>query len=116
MSPVAAWLGRNPSRIVAAKLSLAAVLIFLVAFEGFALARQPTAPHALVAVSGVVVCLCAVPWSRAPLQVRAGIAIVVSWSVTLFLIFSDRPLVVWGMGEAVALLVLLTGVLLRAPA
>ncbi|MDG4861030.1 histidine kinase, partial [Streptomyces sp. T-3] len=31
-------------------------------------------------------------------------------------IFSDRPLVVWGMGEAVALLVLLTGVLLRAPA
>ncbi|WP_327356835.1 sensor histidine kinase [Streptomyces sp. NBC_01304] len=116
MSPVATWLGRHRSRVVAAKLSLAAVLIFLVAFEGFALARQPTAPHGLVAFSGVVVCLCAVPWSGAPLKVRAWLAVVVSWAVTVFLIAGDRPLSVWGMGESVALLVLLTGVLLRAPA
>ncbi|MGW0734629.1 sensor histidine kinase [Streptomyces sp. NPDC002851] len=111
-----AWLERRRSRVLAAKLLLAAVLILLVAFEGFALARRPTAPHALVAFSGVFVCLCAVPWSGAPLRHRARAAAVVSWAVTLFLIIGDRPLVVWGMGEAIALLVLLTGVLLRSPA
>ncbi|MFC7306468.1 sensor histidine kinase [Streptomyces monticola] len=116
MNRIIAWFGQHRASRTAAKLLFAAALILLVAFEGVALARRPTSPHALVAFSGVFVCLCAVPWSGAPLLARAWAAAGVSWAVSLYLIFSERPLIVWGMGEAVALLVLLTGVLLRAPA
>ncbi|WP_312847874.1 histidine kinase [Streptomyces sp. WAC06614] len=48
-------------------------------------------------------------------RLQAGAA-AVTWTATLLLILGDRPLEVWGAGEAVALLVLLSGVLLRAPA
>ncbi|MFD3695974.1 hypothetical protein ACFWUZ_07410 [Streptomyces sp. NPDC058646] len=37
-------------------------------------------------------------------------------TVTLLLLVGSHPLVVWGSGEAIALLVLLSQVLLRAPA
>ncbi|WP_369245898.1 sensor histidine kinase [Streptomyces sp. R41] len=109
-------LQRHPAVALAAKFVLAGVLILLVTYEGVALARQPTGPHVVVWGSGIVVCLCAVPWGRVPRDVRAWVAVGVSWAVTLYLLIVDRPLVVWGMGEAVALLVLLTGVLLHAPA
>ncbi len=112
---VFAWFGRSRARVAAAKLLLAAVLIALVAFEGLALARRPTHPHVLVAFSGVFVCLCAVPWTGVPLLYRAWPAAAVSWAVTLFLFTGDHPLEVWGLAEAIALLILLSGVLQRAP-
>ncbi|MBC9712092.1 two-component sensor histidine kinase [Streptomyces sp. TRM66268-LWL] len=110
-----AWFARSRARAVAAKLLFALVLISLVAFEGVALARQPTYPHAIVAFSGVFVCLCAVPWSGIPLLYRAWPAVAVSGAVTLFLFTGDHPLKVWGLAEAIALLILLSGVLQRAP-
>ncbi|MER7172932.1 sensor histidine kinase [Streptomyces mesophilus] len=110
-----AWFGRSRLRIAAAKVLFAAVLIALVAFEGVALARQPTYPHALVAFSGVFVCLCAVPWTGVLLPWRAWPAAAVSWAVTLTLFAGDHPLKVWGLAEAIALLILLSAVLQRAP-
>ncbi|WP_406345059.1 sensor histidine kinase [Streptomyces sp. NBC_00648] len=114
MSPLRRWLRRHPRWAEAARGALAAVLVGLVVFEGLALARRPTSPHAVVWASGLVVCLCALPWPRLGLVVRAWAAAVVTWAAT-GLMFLDRPEVVWGMGEAVALLVLLAAVLLRAP-
>ncbi|WHM39211.1 histidine kinase [Streptomyces sp. BPTC-684] len=114
MSPLRRWLRRHPRWAEAARGALAAVLVGLVVFEGLALARQPTAPHAIVWTSGLVVCLCALPWPRLDLVVRAWVAAAATWAAT-GLMFLDRPEIVWGMGEAVALLVLLAAVLLRAP-
>ncbi|WP_329313213.1 hypothetical protein OG723_11120 [Streptomyces sp. NBC_01278] len=59
--------------------------------------------------------LSAAPWSTVPLLTRAGFAAAVTWTVTLLLIFGNHPLIVWGGGEAIALLVPLSQVLLRAP-
>ncbi|MFI6940906.1 sensor histidine kinase [Streptomyces sp. NPDC050418] len=115
MNALLAWFGRSRRRVAAGKLLFAAVLIALVAFEGWALARQPTVPHVLVVISGVFVCLCAVPWSGVSLLARAWPATGVSWAVTLILFAGDHPLKVWGLAEAVALLLLLSGVLQRAP-
>ncbi|MGH4027583.1 sensor histidine kinase [Actinomycetota bacterium Odt1-20B] len=114
-SPVA-WFTGSPARRTAAKLLLAAALILAVTFEGLALARQPSGPHAAVWACGVLVCLCAVPWRGVPLAARGWIAVAVSGATTLALMFIDRPQLVWGLGEAAALLVLLTGVLLNSPA
>ncbi|MBD0743374.1 histidine kinase [Streptomyces sp. CBMA152] len=114
MSPVRTWLRTHPHAAEAARVALAAVLVGLVVFEGLALARQPTRPHAIVWASGLVVCLCALPWPRVSLVVRAWAAAAVTWTAT-GLMFLDRPEIVWGMGEALALLVLLSAVLLRAP-
>ncbi|MFC0848906.1 sensor histidine kinase [Streptomyces noboritoensis] len=114
MSPLRRWLRGHPHWAEAARGALAAVLVGLVVFEGLALARQPTTPHAIVWASGLVVCLCALPWPRLDLVVRAWVAAAATWAAT-GLMFLDRPEIVWGMGEAVALLVLLAAVLLRAP-
>ncbi|MFG3285909.1 sensor histidine kinase [Streptomyces sp. NPDC048111] len=115
MSPVQRWLRRHPRTAAAARPLLAAVLVALVTYEGVALARQPTRPHAIVWCAGIVVCLAAVPWARIPLVPRAWAAAVVSWTATALLL-TDHPEAVWGMGEAIALLVLLSSVLLSAPA
>ncbi|MFD9075544.1 histidine kinase, partial [Streptomyces lasiicapitis] len=109
-------LDRHPARRTAAHLLLAAVLVLLVTVEGLTLARQPTGPRAAVWTAGILCCLCAVPWARLPLTPRAWLAAGVSWAATLYVFVSARPQIVWGMGEAIALLVLLTGVLLRLPA
>ncbi|MGW1891924.1 sensor histidine kinase [Streptomyces sp. NPDC002004] len=109
-------LTRHPAVLPAAKLLLAAALVLLVTVEGVALARQPSGPHAVAWASGIVVCLCAVPWARIPLLPRARTAATVSWLTTIYLFTSNRPQVVWGVGEAIALLVLLHGVLVHAPA
>ncbi|MFD9790545.1 sensor histidine kinase [Streptomyces sp. NPDC059070] len=114
MSPLRTWLRGHPHWQETGRAALAAVLVGLVVFEGLALARQPSLPHAIVWSSGLLVCLCALPWPRIPLTVRAWTAATVTWAAT-GLMFLDRPEVVWGMGEALALLVLLAAVLLRAP-
>ncbi|MFE9564583.1 sensor histidine kinase [Streptomyces sp. NPDC006487] len=116
MSPLGPWARRHPHAADWIRILLSVTLLSLVTFEGVVLARQPSTPHAAVWVSGVLVCLSAAPWPGIPLLVRAWFASAVTWTVTLSLIFSNLPLVVWGGGEAIALLVLLTQVLLRAPA
>ncbi|MEU9161189.1 histidine kinase [Streptomyces sp. NPDC048424] len=116
MSPLSSWARRHPHTADGLRLSLSLVLLALVTFEGVVLARQPSLPHAAVWVSGILVCLSAAPWPAIPLLTRAWFAAAVTWTVTLFLMFGHHPLVVWGGGEAIALLVLLSQVLLRAPA
>ncbi|MFI7353292.1 sensor histidine kinase [Streptomyces avidinii] len=116
MSPLSGWARSHPRVATWLRLSLTLVLLALVTFEGVVLARQPSAPHAAVWASGILVCLSAVPWRAVPLLTRARFAAAVTWTVTLLLIFSDHPRIVWGGGEALALLVLLSQVLLRAPA
>ncbi|MFJ3721884.1 sensor histidine kinase [Streptomyces sp. NPDC090045] len=116
MSPLSSWARRHPHAAGWLRLTLSLVLLALVTFEGVVLARQPSIPHAAVWVSGILVCLSAAPWPAIPLLTRAWFAAAVTWTVTLFLMFGHHPLVVWGGGEAIALLVLLSQVLLRAPA
>ncbi|MEV6576481.1 hypothetical protein [Streptomyces sp. NPDC051577] len=116
MSPLASWTRRHRRAARLLRVTLSVVLLGLVTFEGVVLARQPSAPHAAVWVSGILVCLSAAPWPRVPLLARAWFAAATTWTVTLLLILGNHPLVVWGAGEAIALLVLLSQVLLRAPA
>ncbi|MFE4637941.1 sensor histidine kinase [Streptomyces sp. NPDC056773] len=116
MSPLGPWARRHPYAADWIRILLSVTLLSLVTFEGVVLARQPSTPHAAVWVSGILVCLSAAPWPRIPLLARAWFASAVTWTVTLSLLFSNLPLVVWGGGEAIALLVLLTQVLLHAPA
>ncbi|MCX5196670.1 histidine kinase [Streptomyces sp. NBC_00249] len=116
MSPLATWARRHPHAADWIRLLLSLVLLALVTFEGVVLARQPSLPHATVWISGILVCLSAAPWPRVPLLARAWFAAGTTWTATLLLIFGNHPIVVWGGGEAIALLVLLSQVLLRAPA
>ncbi|WP_405981184.1 sensor histidine kinase [Streptomyces sp. NBC_00158] len=116
MSPLASWARRHPRAADWIRLLLCLLLLSLVTFEGVVLARQPSPPHAAVWASGLLVCLSAAPWPGIPLLARAWFAAATTWTVTLLLIFGNRPVVVWGAGEAIALLVLLSQVLLRAPA
>lgn len=115
MSPLSGWARRNPRVAGWGRLALSLVLLALVSFEGVVLIRQPSFPHGTVWVSGILVCLSAAPWPRIPLLTRAWFAAAVTWTATLLLIFGNHPLAVWGSGEAIALLVLLTQVLLHAP-
>ncbi|MEU9716128.1 histidine kinase [Streptomyces sp. NPDC047976] len=115
MSPLASWARRHPRTADWIRLLLCLLLLSLVTFEGVVLARQPSPPHAAVWASGLLVCLSAAPWPGIPLLPRAWFAAATTWTATLLLIFGNRPVVVWGAGEAIALLVLLSQVLLRAP-
>ncbi|MCF3104340.1 two-component sensor histidine kinase [Streptomyces roseoverticillatus] len=115
MTRWAGWAVRHPRRAVFAKAVLGAVLLCLVGLEGIALTRQPSVPHAVVLASGVLVCLCAVPYGWIPLTVRAGVAAAVSLVASAVLMIGPHPRIVWGMGEDVALLVLLTLVVSRSP-
>lgn len=115
MSPLGPWARRHPYAADWIRITLSVTLLALVTFEGVVLARQPSAPHAAVWVSGILVCLSAAPWPGIPLVPRAWFAVAVTWTVTLLLVFGNHPLVVWGGGEAIALLVLLSQILVRAP-
>ncbi|GAA0458702.1 histidine kinase [Streptomyces sp. NPDC046215] len=115
MNRLAGWAARHPRRATAAKAAFAVALLCLVGFEGISLARRPSQPHAVVLASGVAVCLCAVPYSWIPLTVRATAAVAVSWTTSVVLMAGPHPSVVWGMGEDIALLVLLTAVIQRSP-
>ncbi|MET9412956.1 histidine kinase [Streptomyces klenkii] len=108
MTRWAGWALRHPRRAAFAKAGLGAVLLCLVGLEGIALTRQPSEPHAIVLASGVLVCLCAVPYGWIPLTVRASVAAAVSLVASAALMIGPHPRIVWGMGEDVALLVLFT--------
>ncbi|MBT2385062.1 two-component sensor histidine kinase [Streptomyces sp. ISL-11] len=112
---MAGWAARHPRWATAAKAVLAVVLLCLVGFESHVLAHRPSPSHALVLASGITVCLCAVPYSWIPLAARAAAASAVSLSTSAALMAGDHPSAVWGMGEDIALLVLLTSVVQHAP-
>ncbi|MCF3184872.1 two-component sensor histidine kinase [Streptomyces polychromogenes] len=116
MSPLASWARRHPRAADRIRLLLCVLLLALVTFEGVVLARQPSPPHATVWASGILVCLSAAPWPGLPLLARAWFAAATTWTVTLLLVLGERPTIVWGAGEAIALLVLLSQVLLHTPA
>ncbi|MET8754573.1 histidine kinase [Streptomyces sp. NPDC004667] len=116
MSPLAAWSRRHPRAADRIRILLPVLLLGLVVVEGLVLDRQPAFPHVTVWISGILVCLSAAPWPGLPLLARAWFAAATTWTATLLLIFGNPPDVVWGAGEAIALLVLLSQVLLRAPA
>ncbi|KNB52639.1 sensor histidine kinase [Streptomyces caatingaensis] len=116
MNRRAGWTVRHPRRAVAAKAAFAVALLALVGWEGLVLTRQPSPPHAIVLASGVVVCLCAVPYGWIPLEARATAAVAVSGTTSAVLMTGRHPGVVWGMGEDIALLVLLTAVIQRSTA
>ncbi|AJC59078.1 histidine kinase [Streptomyces sp. 769] len=115
MSPMSGWARTHPHKAAAAKTALAGVLLFLVGVEAVVLTQQPTRPHAVVVAAAVVVCLCAVPYRRIPLSTRARIAVAVSLVASAVLIAGQHALRVWGLGEGIALLVLLTAVVRGAP-
>ncbi|UAL71682.1 two-component sensor histidine kinase [Streptomyces angustmyceticus] len=109
------WADAHPREAVAARAAPAVALLLLVGFEAVATARRPTGPHLVVVAAGLVVCLCAVPAARIPPAARAGTAAAVSLSASAVLIAGQHPREVWGLGEGIALLVLLTAVIRRAP-
>ncbi|MFI1966596.1 sensor histidine kinase [Streptomyces pathocidini] len=111
---MASFVARHPRWSTGGKVLLALVLLGLVTFEGVVLARQPNVPHAVVWASGLAVCPLVVPYARVPLAVRASLAAAISWTATIILIVGNHPTAVWGIGEAVALLVLLADVLSHA--
>ncbi|PZT71364.1 two-component sensor histidine kinase [Streptomyces sp. SW4] len=112
----AGWTGRHPRWTLAARAVLTVCLLALVSLEGVVLSRQPTLPHAVVWGAGILVCLCLVPYRGTSLRGRAVVAVIVSWTASAVLVAVNHPMVVWGMGEALALLVLLSAVLRQADA
>ncbi|MFC1414997.1 sensor histidine kinase [Streptacidiphilus sp. N1-12] len=86
------------------------LLLFLVCLEGVVLHDQPEWPHAVVWGCGLAVALCVLPLARPSLVARGYAAVALSGGVTLAMIVGQHPQRVWGIGEALALLVLLGGV------
>ncbi|MEU2923714.1 histidine kinase [Streptomyces sp. NPDC007251] len=110
------WTVRHPRWTFAARAALTVVLAGLVTLEGVVLSRQPSLPHAVVWIAGIAVCLCLIPYRGLSLTVRGTVAATVSWVATAILVLHEHPLVVWGMGESFALLVLFSAVLRRSEA
>ncbi|MEU9440914.1 hypothetical protein AB0D42_08315 [Streptomyces sp. NPDC048304] len=116
MIQVVGWTVRHPRWTFAARAALTVVLAGLVTLEGVVLSRQPSLPHAVVWIAGIAVCLCLIPYRGLSLTVRGTVAAAVSWVATAILVLHEHPLVVWGMGESFALLVLFSAVLRRSEA
>ncbi|MET7518667.1 histidine kinase [Streptomyces sp. NPDC005480] len=93
---------------------VAFLLLGLIAAEAVVLTNQPTAQRAIALGTGVAVCICAIPLPRVRLEVRGTVAAVLSLSATVGLLLFDHSLRDWGLGECVALLLLLAPVLRRS--
>ncbi|RLV10268.1 two-component sensor histidine kinase [Streptomyces griseocarneus] len=100
---------------------LVAGLCGLWVMEGRLLSRGAVYPgqtgghhaHLVVWVAGLLVAACVLPWAQ--LVPRAVAAVLVSWSVTGYLLSAGEHLSVWGLTESAALLVLLAFVAWRTP-
>ncbi|MFF9787366.1 Signal transduction histidine kinase [Streptomyces sp. SceaMP-e96] len=115
-APRSGWPTNLPRHRAVAKAGPALLLLLLVGLEAVGMAHQPARPHATMAAIAVAVCLCAVPSARIPLTVRAAAAAVISLTGSAVLLAGPHPAQVWGLGEGLALLLLLAGVVRRAPA
>ncbi|MEU8485956.1 hypothetical protein [Streptomyces sp. NPDC048641] len=93
---------------------LVVLLPGLVVAEYVALKQQQPLQHAAALASGLVVCVCAVPVPQVRLEGRAAGAAVVTLATTVGLLVAGHPVRVWGLGESIALLFLLSPILWRS--
>ncbi|WAL99200.1 sensor histidine kinase [Streptomyces sp. Je 1-369] len=107
------WGADHPSWSTAQKCAVAAFLLSLTVLDDVLLERLPPLQNAFAVGSAVVAGLCAVPLESVSRTIRAGIAVVASWTTTLFLLAGDDAAGAWGVGELVALLLLLVGTVWR---
>lgn len=95
---------------------LAVLLPVLVVVEYLTIRHESSVERTAGLATGLVVCLCALPVSQVRLEVRAAVAAAVSLGATITLLLSGQPIRNWGVGESVALLLLLWPVLRRSDA
>ncbi|MFD6434626.1 sensor histidine kinase [Streptomyces venezuelae] len=108
------WGADHPSWSTAQKCAVAAFLLSLTVVDDVLLERLPPLQNAFAVGSAIVASLCAVPLESVSRTIRASVAVVVSWTTTLFLLASDDAAAgAWGVGELVALLLLLVGTVWR---
>lgn len=107
------WGAERSSWSTPQKCAVAVSLLSLTVLDDVLLERLPPLHNAFVVTSAVMASLCAVPVERIARTVRASVAVVASWTTTLFLITRDDASGAWGVGELVALLLLLAGTLWR---
>ncbi|MEU4269527.1 histidine kinase [Streptomyces sp. NPDC026092] len=93
---------------------LAVLLPGLVVVEYLWVDNESAAERTTGLVTGLLVCLCALPVRRVRLEVRAATAALVSLGATVGLLLAGLPLRNWGVGESIALLFLLWPVLRRS--
>ncbi|MEW9520012.1 histidine kinase [Streptomyces tubercidicus] len=91
------------------------LVLLLAGLETLAMAHQPARTHAVMGATALAVCLCTLPGTRIPPAVRATAAALISLTGSALLIAGPRPPQVWGLGEGLALLLLLAAVVRRAP-
>ncbi|MEZ0070182.1 signal transduction histidine kinase [Streptacidiphilus sp. MAP12-20] len=104
-----------PTRTAAGHLALALALAAAVTFETIHFANQSNLANLVILTSGLFASACAVPVRRPSLLRRGCAAAIVSLACTALMLGLHPDIHLWGVGEALALLVLLTGVLRRAP-
>ncbi|WP_343242442.1 MULTISPECIES: histidine kinase [unclassified Streptomyces] len=107
------WGADHPPWSTAQKCAVAAFLLSLTVLDDVLLERLPPLQNAFAVGSAVVASLCAVPLESVSRTLRASVAVVASWTTTLFLLASDDAAGAWGVGELVALLLLLVGTVWR---
>ncbi|WP_395371888.1 hypothetical protein OHU45_28340 [Streptomyces tubercidicus] len=105
----------GPRRRVASQAGPTVLVLLLAGLETLATAHQPARSHAVMGATALVVCLCTLPGTRIPPAVRAAAAALISLTGSALLIAGPRPPQVWGLGEGLALLLLLAAVIRRAP-
>ncbi|MGW2413304.1 sensor histidine kinase [Streptomyces tubercidicus] len=105
----------GPRRHVASQAGPTVLVLLLAGLETLAMAHQPARSHAVMGATALVVCLCTLPGTRIPLAVRAAAAALISLTGSALLIAGPRPPQVWGLGEGLALLLLLAAVIRRPP-
>ncbi|MFE3165400.1 sensor histidine kinase [Streptomyces sp. NPDC059224] len=104
-----------PTRTVAGHFALAVVLALAVTFETLHFATRFGAANFTILASGLFASAWAIPLRRPPLAVRGLAAACGSLACTAVMLGLRPSIHLWGVGESVALLVLLSGVLRRAP-
>ncbi|MEY9875638.1 signal transduction histidine kinase [Streptacidiphilus sp. MAP12-33] len=104
-----------PTRTVAGHFALAVVLGLAVTFETLHFATRFGAANFTILASGLFASACAMPLRRPPLTVRGLAAACGSLACTAVMLGLRPSIHLWGVGESVALLVLLSGVLRRTP-
>ncbi|MGW8553088.1 sensor histidine kinase [Streptomyces tubercidicus] len=105
----------GPRRHVASQAGPTVLVLLLAGLETLAMAHQPARSYAVMGATALAVCLCTLPGTRIPLAVRAAAAALISLTGSALLIAGPRPPQVWGLGEGLALLLLLAAVVRRAP-
>ncbi|MET7364085.1 histidine kinase [Streptomyces sp. NPDC005562] len=89
-------------------------LAALTAWDALFLEHLSPTPKTVVVTCGALCSLCAVPGTPAPLTARAATAATATWCVTFYFLLGTEETGVWGVGETIALWLLLAAILWRA--